>query len=66
MKSDTTISCSPTLVFVTFLVFMALKMAGVITWKWVYVLSPLWAPLALFLGIALIIIIAKVIVELVD
>lgn len=35
------------------LLFIGLKLGGVITWSWVWVLSPLWGPFALVLVIAL-------------
>lgn len=28
------------------LLFIGLKLAGIITWSWVWVLAPLWIPLA--------------------
>ena len=31
---------------VLFLIFMVLKLCGVITWSWWWVTSPLWMPLA--------------------
>jgi hypothetical protein len=31
------------------IVFIALKLLGKITWSWLWVLSPLWIPLAIFL-----------------
>ena len=33
------------------IVFITLKLMGHITWSWLWVLSPLWLPLAIFLGI---------------
>lgn len=36
------------------LLFIGLKLAGVITWSWLWVLSPFWIPLALVLVILLI------------
>jgi hypothetical protein len=39
------------------IVFITLKLVGVApvaTWSWLWVLSPLWIPLAIVLGIALI------------
>ena len=38
------------------IVFIVLKLIGVIGWSWLWVLSPLWIPVAvsiLFIGIAL-------------
>lgn len=41
--------------------FVVLKLCGVITWSWWWVLAPFWAPLAFgVLGIAVIIIVASV------
>ena len=37
--------------------FVVLKLVGVITWSWMWVLSPLWIPLALLLGFLLVAII---------
>ncbi|MDE6957596.1 MAG: hypothetical protein K2O96_05820 [Lachnospiraceae bacterium] len=37
------------------IVFITLKLLGVITWSWWWVLSPLWLPIAIVLVIALII-----------
>lgn len=36
------------------ILFIGLKLGGVITWSWWWVLVPLWAPLVLVLGILLI------------
>lgn len=33
------------------IVFITLKLTGVITWSWLWVLAPLWIPLALVLAI---------------
>lgn len=35
------------------LVFITLKLTGVIAWSWWWVLSPLWLPLTIYLGILL-------------
>jgi hypothetical protein len=35
------------------LLFIGLKLGGVIGWTWWWVLSPLWIPFAVFFGIAL-------------
>lgn len=34
---------------VPFLIFLVLKLVGVITWSWWWVTSPLWIPVALIL-----------------
>lgn len=41
------------------IVFIVLKLVGVLTWKWVWVLSPIWIPLSL--GIIMLIIYAIVV-----
>ena len=33
------------------IVFITLKLVGVIKWGWLWVLAPLWIPLAIFLSI---------------
>jgi hypothetical protein len=35
------------------LLFIGLKVTGHITWSWLWVLSPLWIPAAIFLGLFL-------------
>ena len=42
------------------IVFIVLKLLGVITWSWVWVLSPLWITLALVLILVFVAIIAIV------
>lgn len=37
--------------FLLFLVFLALKLTGYITWSWWWVTAPLWGPLALLASI---------------
>lgn len=34
-----------------FILFLILKLTGVITWSWIWVTAPLWIPLVLGLGI---------------
>lgn len=34
-------------------VFVVLKLVGVITWSWVWVLGPLWIPIALYLSLVI-------------
>jgi len=35
---------------ILFAVFAALKTTGVISWSWLWVTSPLWIPLAIYVG----------------
>ena len=46
MKIETKNSLLPTLLLV---LFIGLKLGGVITWSWVWVLAPAWIPAALAL-----------------
>mgnify|MGYP000915871652 CR=1 FL=1 len=38
-----------------FIIFLILKLKNIIAWSWIWVTSPLWIPIALILGITLII-----------
>ena len=38
------------------LVFITLKLCGVITWSWLWVLSPLWIPAVFICGVLLVVI----------
>ena len=46
-----------------FLVFLVLKLTGVIAWSWWWVTAPLWFPTVLFLGLFLIIVIIAAIIH---
>lgn len=48
------------------ILFIALKLTGVITWSWVWVLAPLWIPFAIFLVIVLIAMIIMMVIALLD
>ncbi len=39
------------------IVFIALKLLNIITWSWIWVLAPLWFPIAFILGIFIIVVI---------
>lgn len=41
--------------------FIVLKLLGVIDWPWLWVLAPIWIPLAIFLVIVVIFVVAFVI-----
>jgi hypothetical protein len=43
------------------ILFIALKLTGVITWSWVWVLAPLWIPLAIVLPIIAVILVLALI-----
>jgi Transmembrane Fragile-X-F protein len=44
-------SNSLSLSLVIFVVFLTLKLSGVIDWSWWWVISPLWLPFALVLAV---------------
>jgi len=33
------------------IIFLTLKLAGVITWPWLWVLSPIWLPIAFLMAV---------------
>lgn len=41
------------------LLFIGLKLCGVISWSWLWVLSPIWIPVALAVVICVIVLIAS-------
>jgi len=43
------------------LLFIALKLCGVIHWSWLWVLSPLWIPFGLIVIFILVILVCKII-----
>lgn len=47
---------------VLFLIFLVLKLIGVITWSWWWVTSPLWIPIALGLLLFLIMFLIYIII----
>lgn len=40
---------------VLFLIFLVLKLTGTIAWSWWWVTAPLWAPIAILVGLFIII-----------
>lgn len=48
---------APTLLAI---LFIALKLMGVITWSWVWVLSPLWIAALIWLVVVLVILAVKI------
>lgn len=45
----------PGVLSILLVAFIVLKLCGVITWSWLWVLAPLWIPIALILVILLIV-----------
>lgn len=54
MSAQQTSSSGVTLLGLVFIVFLTLKLCGVITWSWWWVTAPLWGGVALVALIALI------------
>lgn len=50
VKTSTS-SSFPPLGIILFLIFMTLKLCGVITWSWIWVTAPIWAPILIVLTI---------------
>lgn len=48
------------------ILFIGLKLGGVITWPWLWVLSPLWIPLVIAVGVLVIILIGAAIAGLLN
>lgn len=48
---------------ILFVVFLVLKLTGVISWSWWWVTAPLWIPICLGLTIIIILIIARIIIS---
>ena len=63
MSSDTKTASFP-LLGILGLIFITLKLTGHITWSWLWVLSPFWLPLAIVLGILVVIGIPYIILKL--
>jgi hypothetical protein len=60
MNTNTTVRVGPGFPSLLGLAFIILKLVGVITWSWVWVLAPIWIPIALVLFIILLICVGKV------
>lgn len=52
--------------FILFLVFLVLKLVGVIDWSWFYVTLPLWIPIVFYILLVAIILIVIIIINKVD
>ena len=48
------------------IVFIVLKLTGVIAWSWLWVLSPLWISLALFLVVFIFVLLVATIIAVVN
>lgn len=57
---DYRINIDSSFALVLAIVFIVLKLCGVITWSWLWVLSPIWIDIALVLLIVLIVFIRNI------
>ena len=53
-EEKTVVSSGCSLATVLGVVFLVLKLVGVIDWAWVWVLAPFWIPVALVIAVVLI------------
>ena len=44
------------------ILFIALKLTGVITWSWLWVLAPIWIPFVIFVIVVFVLIIASIVI----
>lgn len=51
MKSNNAGKIEIRISFVLFIIFLALKLTGVITWSWMWVFAPLWIPIAVVVAV---------------
>lgn len=49
-----------------FVLFLALKLTGVIAWSWWWVFAPLWAPLAICLAVLTVVLVIMGVIALVS
>lgn len=54
-NNETKTSTGVSATFLLFLVFLVLKLTGVITWSWWWVTAPLWVPMALIVAIGVVV-----------
>lgn len=62
MSNNSSSSAGPGFCTLLAILFIGLKLTGFITWPWLWVLSPLWIPLLLFISIALVAVLVYLIV----
>ena len=51
MSNTTKVQGSFPFLSILCLIFITLKLTGYITWSWIWILSPLWLPYTIILGI---------------
>ena len=63
-EKTVTISWGGLGMFLLFLLFLGLKLGGVIAWSWWWVTAPLWGPVVLSLALCIVILVIWAIVKL--
>lgn len=58
-NSSNSPGCLAWLAILLTVLFVGLKLTGYITWSWIWVLSPIWIDIALFILIIIVAVIAK-------
>lgn len=61
-KKNVTVSITPSLPVLLTVAFVVLKLCGVISWSWLWVLSPLWIGFALGILLLIVLLIIAVII----
>lgn len=51
MSNTTKVQSSFPFLSILCLIFITLKLTGYVTWSWIWILSPLWLPYTIILGI---------------
>lgn len=64
--TDKTTSAGVSVVGVVTIVFVILKLVGVISWKWVWVFSPIWLSVAFAVAAGIVVALGYLIVGLLD
>lgn len=60
MNTDTKVNMDFGFANILTIIFVVLKLVGVIDWAWVWVLSPIWISFIIFLVLVLIVIILRI------
>ena len=63
VKVNTSINVNGLFGVLLAIVFITLKLYGIINWSWVWILCPLWIGLALYIAVLLISVIAAIVLS---
>ena len=62
-QNEKNVSVSINIATILFVVFLVLKLTGVISWSWWWVTAPLWIPFCFGLMVATILVVVRVIIR---